>query len=69
MARLVARGECVVLGWLFLVVGLVGFGVGMRDGTRYRRAVLPDPVLLGTSILGFLGSVVNLVAAVAAFLS
>jgi hypothetical protein len=56
-------------GCLFLVVGLVGFGIGMRDWIRYRHAVLPDPILLGTSVLGFLGAAVNLVAAAAAFLS
>jgi hypothetical protein len=54
-------------GLLFLLVGLVGFGVGILDWSRYRRAVLPDPVLLGTSVLGFLGSALCLVAAVVSF--
>jgi hypothetical protein len=53
--------------FVFLLVGLVGFGVGITDGTRYRRGALPDPVLLGTSVLGFLGSTLCLVAAVVSF--
>jgi hypothetical protein len=54
---------------MFLVFGLVGFGVGFTDWTRYRRAALPDPVLGGTAILGFLGSALCLVAAVVSFFS
>jgi hypothetical protein len=54
-------------GCLFLLVGLVGFGMGITEWTRYRRAVLPDPVLLGTAVLGFLGSALCLVAAVVSF--
>jgi hypothetical protein len=46
---------------------LVGFGVGITDWTRYRRGALPDPILLGTSVLGFLGSALCLVAAVVSF--
>ena len=56
-------------GCLFLVCGLVGFGVGITDWTRYRRAVLPDPVLLGTAVLGFLGSAMCLLAAAASLFS
>jgi hypothetical protein len=56
-----------LFGWLFLVGGLVGFGMGITDWLRYRRAALPDPVLLGTSVLGFLGSALCLVAAVVSF--
>jgi hypothetical protein len=55
------------LGCLFLVCSLVGFGVGITDWTRYRRGVLPDPILLATSVLGFLGSAMCLVAAVVSF--
>jgi hypothetical protein len=58
-----------MLGWLFLVGGLVGFGMGITDWTRYRRAVLPDPVLLGTAVLGFLGSAMCLLAAAASLFS
>jgi hypothetical protein len=54
-------------GCLFLAGVLVGFGVGVLDWTRYRRGTLPDPILLGTSVLGFLGSALCLVAAVVSF--
>jgi hypothetical protein len=56
-------------GCLFLVCSLVGFGVGMRDLRRYRGGPLPDPILLGTSILGVLGSAMCLVAVVVSFLA
>ena len=55
------------LGCLFLVGGLVSFGVGITEGNRYRRGVNPDPILLATSVLGFLGSAMCLVAAVVLF--
>jgi hypothetical protein len=55
------------IGCLFLVIGLVGFGVGLRDWTRYHHGALPDPILLGTSLLRFLGATLCLVAAVVSF--
>ena len=58
-----------MIGGVFLVCGLVGFGIGMMDWTRYQRATSPDPVLLGTSVLGFLSSAMCLVAAVVSFLA
>jgi hypothetical protein len=54
-------------GYLFLVCGLVGFGVGITDWFRYRRGPLPDPALRVTSVLGFLGSAMCLVAAIVSF--
>ena len=54
-------------GWLFLLLGLAGFGMGVTDWIRYRRGALPDPILLVTSVLGFLGSAMCLVAAAVSF--
>jgi hypothetical protein len=54
-------------GLLFLLIGLVGFRVGMTDWRRYRHGALPDPVLLGTAVLGFLGAALCLVVAVVSF--
>jgi hypothetical protein len=56
-----------LFGLLFLVGVLVGFGIGMRDWTRYQQGALPDAILLGTAVLGFLGSAMCLVAAVVSF--
>jgi hypothetical protein len=56
-----------MLGWLFLLIGLVSFRVGMTNLSRYRRSRTHDPSWLGTSVLGFLGSAVNLVAAAVSF--
>ena len=58
-----------LFGLLFLVIGLVGFRIGMTDWARYQHGALPDPVLLGTAVLGFLGSALCLVAAVVSFFS
>ena len=58
-----------MIGGAFLVCGLVGFGVGITDWFRYRRGPLPDPALLVTSVLGFLGSAASLVAAAVSFFS
>ena len=57
-----------MLGVFFLVIGLVGFGVGMTERNQYQRSPSHEPMLLGTSVLWFLSSAANLVAATAAWL-
>ena len=54
-------------GWLFLLIGLVSFRVGMTNLRRYRRSPSNDLILPATSVLWFLGSAVNLVAAAVSF--
>ena len=54
-------------GGLFLLIGLVSFRMGMTDLRRYRRSLSDDLVLPVTSVLWFLGSAVNLVAAAVSF--
>ena len=58
-----------MLGWLFLLLGLASFGMAMTEWFRYRRGPMPDPVLLVTSVLWFLGLAVSLVAAAVSFFS
>jgi hypothetical protein len=50
-------------GCIFLVCCLGCAWVGKTSLTRYRRSQSQDPYLLGQSVLGFLGSALNLAAA------
>jgi hypothetical protein len=56
-----------MFGSIFLMTCLGCLWIGMTHLTRYRCSPSPDPTLLGESIMGFLGSAVNLVAAAVSF--
>jgi hypothetical protein len=56
-----------MFGVFFLLIGLVSFRVGMTHLRRSRRTPSDDLILPATSVLWFLGSAVNLVAAAVSF--
>jgi hypothetical protein len=54
-------------GCIFLVCCLGCAWFGKSCLTQYLGSPTPDPSLLGQSIMGFLGSALNLVAAAVSF--
>jgi hypothetical protein len=56
-------------GCIFLACCLGCVWVGKTSLTQYQRSQLQDPYLLAVSIIGFLGSALNLVAAAVSFSS
>ena len=52
---------------IFLMGGLGCFWFGRASLTQYRRSPSQEPSLLGESILAYLGSGVNLIAAAVSF--
>ena len=54
-------------GCIFLMCCLGCVWVGKTSLTQYLRSPTPDPCMLGQSIMGFLGSALNLVAATVSF--